>query len=53
LLDEAAAGECKIAEIWKEMSGSFGVGICFDIFLSFSVNKDTRGLLLVLMRHDY
>jgi hypothetical protein len=35
------------------MSGSFGVGICFHTFLFFSVNKDTRGLLLILMRHDY
>jgi hypothetical protein len=29
------------------MSGFFGVGICFEIFLFFSVNKDTRGLSLV------
>jgi hypothetical protein len=31
----------------EDMSGFFGVGICFDTFLFFSVNKDTRGFLLV------
>jgi hypothetical protein len=29
------------------MSDFFGVGIGIDIFLFFSVNEDTRGLLLV------
>jgi hypothetical protein len=31
----------------EDMSSFFGVGICFDTFLFFSVNKDTRGFLLV------
>jgi hypothetical protein len=32
LLDEAAAEGYRIAGTWKEMSGFFGIGICFDIF---------------------
>jgi hypothetical protein len=55
LLDGLAAEGCRIAGTWIEMSGSFGVGICFDTFLFFSFRstKIPADYYWFLMRHDY
>jgi hypothetical protein len=37
----------------KGMSGSSALAVAFMFSFFLTIDKDTRGLLLVLMRHDY